>query len=418
MARVLAAAELPREALCTYAALWTASRTGLSFSVEDLRMFAPVEHRSIQRHTSALEHAGLIVRWQRLGERAQLPNEYILLFHPAMPEELRGPAYTAGVLLRSGADVVRRDDADVGRGHDADVGGEDGTGDALPMTSASGDHKDHTIPIQHADDATSEADGDEVPAPLREALQRAAPRQSADVFRVLREECCKLPPERRRPLQLLALRKLIQRCEIGEVRNPAGLLRGHLLSDAGEQLDGVLASCVGLRAEIADCDARITRAANGFSFQQLMRDRAAKVRAYVRLHVEVHGGEPADVPRLAVEDPGLREVVAEVERLLELTRAARLRDDGMAINQANGRLQELERTLNVLLRCRHEEPCCEGESVVDAADTSAEERVRQSEQILQALRSRMGAPSEPQNVPRAERYFVADQFHARSEDEP
>lgn len=382
MVPVLAAAALPREVLPTYAALWTARRAGLSFSVARLRMFVPVSGRSIQRQIRALERAGLVMRWERLGERAQLPNEYDLLFHPAMPEALRGPAYVPG--------VAPLNDVGVRVGND--------TGDACPMTSASRDHLDDELGLTQQ--AATPQVGDvaiELPGPFWEALQHAAPTHAADLRRLFHEAQRALPRERGRPVIVRALRKLIARIEMGEVRNPPGLLRRHLLSDAAQDIDSMLAYRAELLADIVGFDERIAGVRDGFVLRRLMGERAAKVRAYVQLHVEVHGEAPTDVPELAVSDPLLQEAACHVAQLLEAWHGADRRGDDEAARGLKERLEKLEGDVTRLLKSGDGK--AQGQDEQSAVDgyPNVDENLRQSEAILEGLRRRAGTRTEPAN---------------------
>lgn len=190
----------------------------------------------------------------------------------------------------------------------------------------------------------------DIPPALREALEKAAPAQYDDCLRVLAETTEKLPPAQAHYVRLVALRKLIQRCERGAVSNPAGLLRACIVSEAVNGLEDLTESCTRLRMDILRNDAALKSASTGFSAIRCMRKRAIEMLTYRAHHESVFGVEPTDIPAPAADDPALSAALLEVERLLDLLHAAREGGDPTKVARIQEALRRVENQLNELTR--------------------------------------------------------------------
>jgi DNA-binding transcriptional ArsR family regulator len=324
----------PRVVL-TYASLVSLSTARMRTRAVDVGDFVQRTPRSVRRHLGELERAGLIVRRARYEGRRRTANAYDLLWHPAMPTALKGARYVAGVTGRVDPGDTDDPDADDQRG----------------MSPVSTQFRNAAGSEKHASNSpvTSEED---LPEALRDALTKAAPGQVDDCLRVIREACSALDADHRRRVRLIALRRLLDRCERREPANPVGLLRACLVPDALNTVQATTETCRRLRDAIARSDTQLERARNGFALVRAMRKRALDVRTYVAQHVAAFGVEPADLPCACPNDPELAKLLAEVERLQDLVRTARERNDAAAANRAEEGLHRLERSLDQLIQRR------------------------------------------------------------------
>lgn len=144
-------------------------------------------------------------------------------------------------------------------------------------------------------------------------------------------------------VKILALRKLIGRCERSDVTNPAGLLRACITDDALREEPTATEELARLRTELAHYDEAIPRCRSGFDVIRLMRKRDVERRA----SEGGDDGEPVATP--CADHPDLAEPIAEVARLLELLREAKERDDALAVRRVEEGLLRLENTIDEVL---------------------------------------------------------------------
>ena len=318
----------------TYAGLVSLKTAQMNTRVSDLAVFAQRGSRSVRRHLGELERAGLVRRRARYNGRRRTANAYDLLWHPAMPAELRGGRYVGG----------GTEEGDAGVSPSEDIRGlSEGTRASSQFRNAEGSD-------QQA--GKSECVDEDLPVDVREALARAVPGQVDDCRRVVREATKALAPDQARRVSVLALRKLMARCERAQPSNPAGLLRACLLPEAMNNADAHSNACLRMREQIKSIDEQLQASRNGFSALHTMRKRALDVRTYVAQHLGVFGAEPGDIPPPCADDPELGRILSEVEQLQELVRGARERDDPTDANRAEEGLHRLERVLDELLRKR------------------------------------------------------------------
>jgi hypothetical protein len=329
--------ELPLKppTVLTYASLVSLKTAKMKTRAADVGTFVQRTTRSVRRHLGELERARLIVRRARYERQRRVANAYDLLWHPAMPADLRGARYVADVS---------------GQGDPSDSDRED-VADQQGLSPASAQFRNASGSAEHAGNSSATLEG-ELPPELREALAKAVPGQFPDCLRVAHEGCAALDPDHARRVRLIALRKLIDRSERSELINPAGLLRACLVPDALNEVQAITEGCSRLRDDIARGDLRLVRARSGFAVLRAMRKRALDVRSYVAQHQAAFGTGPDDVPRPCANDPELSEILAEVDKLQELVRAARERDDVSRANAAEEGLHRLERSLDQLIQRR------------------------------------------------------------------
>lgn len=319
----------------TYASLVSLKTANMKMRATDVGTFVQRTTRSVRRHLGELERAGLIVRRARYEKQRRVANVYDLLWHPAMPADLRGARYVAEVS---------------GQGDPSDSARED-VADQQGLSPASTQFRNASGSAEQAGNSVATLEA-ELPPDLRDALAKAMPGYLPDCLRVALDGCADLDPDHARRVRLIALRRLLDRSERSELINPAGLLRACLVPDALNEEQAITEACARLRDDILRGDVRLVRARSGFAVLRAMRKRALDVRSYVAQHKAAFGAEPDDVPRPCADDPELSAILTEVEKLQELVRVARERDDMSRANLAEESLHRLERSLDQLIQRR------------------------------------------------------------------
>jgi hypothetical protein len=321
-------------AVLAYATLVSFTVAHMKRRVSDVSKFCLRSSRSVRRYLGELERAGLIVRQARYTAGKRIANAYVLLWHPVMPVELKGPLHGASVTVESVAVGTQRCV----------------TSERVALPRVSGQFRNAARSAEHAGNSNG-ASEPALPDSVVQALAKAAPGQTDDCLRVLADACRDLDAARARSTKMLALRKLIDRCERSDVANPAGLLRACIANDAKAEVHAHIEACEGLRTAILRDDPLIERSRSGWDILRRMRKRALDVRTYEAQHMSAFGVPPEEV-MLAIDYAELAEALADVARLQDLVRIARENGDAMAANRAEEGLHQLERRLDDLIRKR------------------------------------------------------------------
>jgi hypothetical protein len=322
-------------AVIAYATLVSFTVAKMKKRVSDVSKFCLRSSRSVRRYLGELERAGLIVRQARYTAGKRIANAYVLLWHPVMPVELKGPLHGAtSVTVEAVTAGTRRCD----------------TSDRVALPPVSVQFRNAARSAEHAGNS-NEASEPALPDSVVLALAKAAPGQTDDCLRVLADACSDLEPAHAWRAKLVAVRKLVDRCQRKDVANPAGLLRACIAADAKAEFLIYIEACERLRAAILRDDQLIGGSRSGWDVLRRMRKRALDARTYEAQHESAFGVPPEEV-MLAIDDAELAEVLAEVARLQDLVRFAREKGDAMAANHAEEGLHQIERRLDDLIQKR------------------------------------------------------------------
>jgi DNA-binding transcriptional ArsR family regulator len=337
---------LGRAEVQTYACVISFVRAHLRTGAPDIAEAVGRGERTVRRHLSAIEAAGLWVVQRRGQLRGttymQGANSYLPLWHPAMGEALRGESYRGGHRMRVIREQPPRDVArhvrDTGIRELAVVPGASSLTATSPLLmNAENNCKQAGISALDTRHAVS--------TDLRRELDQLSPHVAADCFRVLDERLGGHEPELAKRAAALAVRKLVARVRQGNVANPAGLLRARLVDEAIDEVTEASGDHGEGAAELARLSEAVLATPSAFVAVQRMRERYNVART-----VHEHREDAATWAPSPPGEPELAEVFGEVAKLLRCERAAIRRDDGEAKSAIGEQLIKLEPRLVQLLR--------------------------------------------------------------------
>jgi hypothetical protein len=322
----------------SYASLVSFKNAGMRTRAKDLVAISERSTRSYRRHLIEMEAAGLIVRRAQFRGGRRLENHYDLLWHPAMPVELKGATYAPGVTPR--ADT-----------HDTTMAD---TVDPVGLTPATARIKNARELKDQAGKSPSVDVDFELPPAVAEALRSVVKEHAPDCLRVVREACADLPPDRARRVMVNSLNRLVHRYEREPPANPPGLLRACIVPDAITAETAASDEAVRLRDELRRSDAMLVNARSGFEILRRMRKRELAVNAYVAHFGGAMAVDTEDIPALSIDEPELAELLTDVQRLQRQVRKARDVGDALAVNRIQDDLDRLERRLDQFLQKRRD----------------------------------------------------------------